>query len=236
LKSNKAYLIPFVFVLAAFLCINGIDCAETKGKKLSSKRYADPKGYFKIVPPAGWRVQGYPKDPRGKVAFIGPEANVDLRILVNAVDFSTTDELVTFCKGIEARTGLSTNIQRTKFGGRPAVKRSFEVKGRKLYVIDFLVGSIDHNIQFCAPANIYQKYLSLVTKSIETYEARAQAASEKVVAQHAVAKKLRLAQLMMEDGNYDLALVYIKEGLEISPKDTRLVKLKKQIESKRRKP
>jgi len=232
MKLNKGKIITSVFALTTLLCLTAAVCGQTKGGQLAAKRYVDPKGYFKIVPPEAWRVQEYPQDPRGKVAFIGPESNVDLRVLVNAVDFNTIDGLVAFCKDIEVRTGLSTNIKRTEFGGRPAVQRSFEAKGLKFYAIDFLVGSVDHNIQFGAPANAYQRYFSLASKTIETYEAIARAGSEKEVKQHALAKKLRLAQLMMDNGNYDLALDYIKEGLELSPQDTKLLELKKQVESK----
>jgi len=91
---------------------------------------------------------------------------------------------------------------------------------------------VDHNIQFSAPASSYQKYIPLITKSMETYEPVARTASDKEVLQHGVAKKLRLAQLMMDQGNYELSLDYIKEGLELSPQDAKLLELKKQVESK----
>lgn len=232
MKLNKSFCITPVFVLATILCLTAAVWGQTKGQ-LAAKRYVDPKSYFKIVPPEDWRIQKYPQDPRGKVAFIAPESSVELRVLVNAVDFSTTDELIKYCKDIEARTGLRTNIERTEFGGRQAVKRSFEAKGLKFYVIDFLVGSVDHNIQFSAPISSYQQYLPLITNSIETYEAIVRAASEKEVLQHEVAKKFRLTQLMMDQGHYELALDYIKEGLDLSPHDAKLLELKKQVESKR---
>ena len=231
MKLNKSLCITAVFAFATILCLTASLWGQTKGQ-LAAKRYVDPKGYFKIVPPGGWRIQEYPQDPRGKVAFIASESSVDLGVLVNAVDFSTTDALIKYCKDIEARTGLRTNIERTEFGGRQAVKRSFEAKGLKFYVIDFLVGSVDHNIQFAAPISSYKKYMPLITNSIETYEAIARAASEKEVLQHGIAKKLRLAQLMMDQVNYELALDYIKEGLELSPQDAKLLELKKQVESK----
>jgi hypothetical protein len=234
MKLTKSLNVIAVFALSAILFFGASVWGQTKGQ-LAPKRYVDPEGYFKIVPPDGWRIQEYPQDPRGKVAFIAPESNTDLRVLVNAVDFSTTDELIKFCKDIEARTGLSTNIEKTEFGGRQAVKRSFEAKGLKLYVIDFLIGSVDHNIQFAAPASSYQKHMPLILKSMETYEAIPRTASEKEILQHGVAKKLRLAQLMMDQGNYQLSLDYIKEGLELSPQDAKLLELKKQVESKIRK-
>ena len=232
--NEKRLLMTSFCIIAALLSLTTAVWGAPQGGQLAAKRYVDPKGYFMVVPPEGWRVQEYQQDVRGKVAFIGPESNVDLRILVNAVDFTTIDELIDFCMSIETRTGLSTNIQRAEFDGRPAVKRSFEVKGLKFYAIDFLIGSVDHNIQFGAPVDSYQKYLPLVTKSIETYEAIVRSASEKEISQHAVAKKIRLAQLMMENGNYDLALEYIKEGLEISPKNQTLLELKKEIERKKK--
>ena len=227
--NNRLLAVVAIAMLAGLMAISTI--GQAKGK-LASKQYLDPKGYFRIVQPDGWRVQEYPSDPRGKVAFMGPEANVDLRVLTNAVDFSTVDELITYCKGIESRTGLSTNIERIEFGGRPAVRRSFEAKGLKFYAIDFLVGAVDHNLMYGAPAAAYATYLPLAQVSMETYEAAARDTTSGDVTSHAVAKKLRLAQLMVDQGNFELALMYIKEGLEFSPQDAKLLELKRQVEIK----
>jgi hypothetical protein len=226
---DRLFVVFAITVLAVLAAIAAF--GQAKGK-LASKPYLDPKGYFRIVPPDGWRIQEYPSDPRGKVAFVGPEANVDLRVLTNAVGFNTVDELVTYCQGIESRTGLSTNIERIEFGGRPAVRRSFEAKGHKFYAIDFLVGAVDHNLMYGALAAAYATYLPLAQASMETYEAAARDTTSGDVTSHAVAKKLRLAQLMVDEGNYELALMYIKEGLEFSPQDARLLELKRQVEIK----
>jgi hypothetical protein len=230
MRSDVRNVFTCLLAVAALMFFNSFGIAQSQEGKLAAKRYVDPKGYFKIVPPDKWRVQEYPQDPRGKVAFLSPESNIDLRVLVNAVDFTTMDELVSFCKNVEKRTGLSTNVQKTEFGGRPVVKRSFEAKGMKCSMIDFLVGSVDHNIQFCSPPKLHQKYLPLVTKSMETYEAILKDLSKKDALDHFVAKKLRLAQLMMDNGNHDLARTYIKEGLEMAPRDTKLLELKEEID------
>lgn len=204
---------------------------ETGTGQLSKSRYSDPKGYFKIVPPDGWRIQEYPQDPRGKVAFIDPD-DFQLRILINAVDFSTVEELVAFCKDVEKRIGTSTNIEKITFGGRPAVRRTFQMKGHKLYYIDFLVGNVDHNIAYSAIQAKYEKYLPVVMKSIETYTPSQRDISDKDIIKHSVAKSLRLAQLMIENGNFDLAREFIKEGLALDPSNKDLLAIEKRLQTK----
>jgi len=232
----------FVWLMPIFLLFCGISnflCIESEGantaEQLSTTRYIDPKGYFKIVPPAGWKIQEFPQDTRGKVAFFAPETDVDLRVLVNAVDFSTIDKLIAFCKDVENRIGTTTNIEQITFCGRPAVRRTFQLKGRKFYYIDFLVGKVDHNIAYSASLSKYEKYLPVIMKSIETYGPNFREISNKEVVDHIIAKNARLAQLMINDGNFDLASEFIKEGLDLSPKDPELLKLKIQIEEKRKK-
>ena len=233
MKLTKGLNVTAVFALVTILCLTASVLGQTKGQ-LAAKRYVDPKGYFKIVPPDGWRIQEYPQDPRGKVAFISAD-DIQLRVLVNAVDFSTAEELVAFCKDVEKRIGTSTNIERITFGARSAVRRTAYWQGQKWYWIDFLVGKVDHNLQYAAPPSKYDKYLPIAMKSIETYEPIIKDVSEKEATNHFVAKKMRLAQLMIENGNLDLALEFVKEGLEASPNDSELLKLKKQIEDKRKK-
>jgi len=201
--------------------------------KLSGKQYADPKGFFKIIPPDGWKVTEYPQDPRGKVVFIGPEANVELRVLTNAVEITSVDQLVAFCKDVEKRLGFNTNIKKGEYFGRAGVQRSFTIKGIQVVAHDFLVGKVDHNLQFSAPQDKFQKYLPLATKSMETYEPVMKEMTGEDLKQHQVAKKLRLAQLMMEQKNYDMARGFVKEGLEVDPKNTDLLKLDEELKKKK---
>jgi hypothetical protein len=203
--------------------------AEPEGK-LSATRYVDPKGFFAIVPPAGWRLQEYPQDARGKVAFLGPDG-AELRVLVNVVDFTEIDTLVSRCKDMEARTGLKTNIEKTDFHGRQAVKRSYSAKGTKFVAFDLLIGKADHNLQYGAPHRVYDTYLAVATTSMETYEPSAKSTTDKDLVEHQTAKKIRLARLMIDQGNLDLALAYIKEGLEWTPGHEELLKLKEEAET-----
>lgn len=213
---------------------NSIWCTESNGaektrEKLSRTRYVHPKGYFKITPPQGWRIVEYPQDPRGKVAFIRAK-NVDLRVIARAADFDSFEGLLKLVKDIERRTGINTNIQKIFFLGRTAVKRNFIFKGYELLQIDLMEGNIKNNLQYCAPQGVYDKYLAVATKSMNTYETILRAVSAQDVQKHALAQNLRLAQLWLDKGDLNLALEFVREGLRIEPKNPDLLKLKRQIE------
>lgn len=228
-------ILSLVFIFTPFFLLN-ICSAEASDCKLSTKRYVDPKGYFKIVPPAGWSTQEYPQDPRGKVAFIGT-GNYELRVLTNSVDFKSFQELLDWCKTdgvakIKSLGAQDIKIEKITFDGRSAVKRTFEFRGQKYLMVDFLVGSIDHNLQFSASSSQYNSALEVAKKSMDTYEPILKNISGKEANKHVVAKKYRLGQLMIQNENYDLALEFVKEGLEISPTDPKLLELKKELENK----
>jgi len=193
---------------------------------LSPNQYTDPKGYFKIFPPKGWKLQEYPNDPRGKVAFLAPDGKTDLRVLVNSVDFTTIDDLVAFCRSVEKKIGVETNIERFSFDGRKAVRRTFEYRGTKFLYIDFLIGDVDHNIAYSSPKTKYISYLNTIKQSMDTYEPFVMNLSEREGVEHLVAKKKRLAQLMIDVGNYSKAIEFVDEGLEVQPDNEELLALR----------
>jgi hypothetical protein len=198
-------------------------------QQLSRERYSDPNGFFKITPPKGWRIKGYPEDPRGKVAFIGP-SGVELRVLSKVVDYETFEDRVEELKNIEKQMGIDTNIERITFLGKPAIRRSFTIKGISVLFIDLFEGNITHNIMYSAKKGKYDKYLALATTSMNTYETVPRDASPEEAKKHALAHKLRLAQLFFELGDLDSSLEFVKEGLEIDPDNPALLELKKKIE------
>lgn len=204
--------------------------ATANPEKLADQLYADPKGYFRIAYPDGWEVQEYPDDSRGKVAFTCPDdSSVDLRVLVNVVDYSSVDRLLEELKEKESQLGVDTGIEQTTFDGRPAIKRSFDIQGSHVLMLDFLVGNVAHNLMYTAPSGDYDSYLPVVKKAMETYQPIGKAVGKTDAKQSAVAKCLRLAELMLESGNLGLASGYVDEGLKLSPKNQKLLELRKQI-------
>jgi hypothetical protein len=236
MKTMKRRLTKGTLTLSALVCLASVCWAQSPSVQLADKRYNDPKGYFTVVPPAGWRIQEYPDDVRGKVALLAPDGNIDLRVLVNAVDFSTIDELLDFCRSTEKRLGVTMKIEKFDFHGRQAVRRSFEIRGQRFLYVDFLIGKVDHNLAYGAPPSKYDLYLPVVLKSMETYEPILKEAGDKESLDHLVAKKLRLGRLMLEAGRADLALEYVREGLTIAPENQELLKLKQEVDWRFKKP
>jgi len=199
-------------------------------EELASEPYVDPKGFFAIVPPKGWSVQEDPDDPRGKVAFNGPEMNLALRVLVQGVEFDQFEELVEGCRRVEERMGLDTGIEEITFQGRRAVQRSYTYQGVRFLSVDFIEGHVDHNIQYSARGDTFDQYLSLALKSRETYESMLRDVSPEEARKHDVAQKLRLAQLALEMNNRDLARQYVEAGLAIEPDNAELLTLQQKLQ------
>ena len=82
---------------------------------------------------------------------------------------------------------------------------------------------------YSASPRKFGKYISLAQESIDTYEPTLRGVSPEDVKKHAIAHSLRLSQIFFEQGNYDLALEFINEGLEVEPNNANLLELKKII-------
>ena len=140
--SKKILLMVFLLNLILSIFISGYAETEKKEEMLANTPYVDPKGFFKIVPPAGWKIQEYPEDPRGKVAFMAPEREVEFRIMASVKDFSSFEDLyqttLENTKDIKNRFGINVDIQKTTFLGRQAIKRNWAWKAQKFFAIEFM--------------------------------------------------------------------------------------------------
>jgi len=221
-----------ILTLVVILCLASVSWAKIQQDDLAEKRYADPNGYFRVMPPAEWTIQEYPNDIRGKVAFMAPDPNIEFRILVNAVDFDTMHELLESCRRPETRLGVSMNIEKFDFYGRQAVRRSFKLGGHRFLYVDFLIGKLAHNLAYSSPLGKYDLHLSTVRKSMATYEPILKELDDTVSVDHLVARKLRLGRLMLEIARVDLALDYVREGLALAPENKELLKLKQEVGSR----
>lgn len=221
-------LVVWVLMFGISERVHGI--VESREGRLQPALYTDPKGYFTIVPPEGWRIEEYPQDPRAKVTFIAPEPGVDFRVLVNMVDFEGIEGLVSYCEQAEGRIGTDTHIRTVLACGVPAVRRTFSFHGLQVYVTDLIVGRADHNLQYGALPDKYEKYLPVVRKSMETYRPLYHDFTDEEQVAHTVAKTMRLVQAMRASGRLHLALEELDKGLELSPTNRDFLRLKGEIQ------
>jgi len=200
--------------------------------------YVDPNGFFQIVPPPGWRIQKYPQDPRGKVAFMAPGNQEDLRVLAKVVDIHDYDGLVQSLKTIEKQLGLQTNIEPVIFNGLPAFKRvaTISMQGaiQKILWIDLLIAGVSHNLQYGAPPSTFDKHYETAWHSMLTYEPlkRENVSSPEQATKHEAAKWTRLAQIALGMGKTQAARDAVSAGLEADPDNAELKRLKQRLEKR----
>ena len=166
-RKSFACLLILLIIFACQLSENAF--GQDEPAKLSKTKYIDPNEFFNIVPPSGWKVQNYPDDPRGKVAFFGPN-DVELRILAKGLDHSSFDKMLEELKDIEKQISTNTNIKQIEFSGVKAIEREFIIKGIKVYFIDFMIGNISHNLMYSAQPSKFAEYKNIAYLSFLTYE------------------------------------------------------------------
>lgn len=205
---------------------------------LAPQVYIDPKGFFKIAPPQGWRIQEYPQDLRGKVAFIARGNQIDLRVLAKTVEIPDYDGLIKNLKDVEKQVGVSTNIEPYVFNGMPAVKRvaTVTMQGvtQKLLWIDLLINDVSHNLQYGSLPNLFDKHYETAWQSMLTYEPLKQekSASPEEARKHEAAKWIRLARLALEMSKTQTAKDAVSAGLEADPENAELKQLRTELDKR----
>lgn len=205
------------------------------GNDLALNPYVDPKGYFKITPPKGWKTDEYPTDSRGKVAFSKTEGSqlVEIRVLVQVTQVTDFQEFARKLKSNVANLGVQAEWQVTMFSGLPSVRSTMTVSAQgitnKFMNLRFLDGNIYHDLQFASPPALFDKYQDLVSRVVASYQIvkRPSGGDDSALAKRQQAEKyLRLAQIAIELGDKKNAAVYVAEGLKIDPENKELQKLR----------
>lgn len=242
--QKRKFILITIFL---FLIPTVFSCDKKKDQKLEDSQsnqteiinseYTDPNGYFIIEPPSRWKIQKYPKDPRGKVAFFAPEKQIELRVLAKAADSSIPnfEALIKKSKDNEAKMGIPMNIEPIVFNEMPAMKRealiSMQGSTNKYLVIDILIDGVLHNLQYGGSPEKYDKYYDIAWKSMLTYKPLKQKnqPSPEDIRKHEVAKWSRLAKIALKMGNTKAAKEAISAGLKAYPKNSELLQLELEL-------
>jgi hypothetical protein len=242
MKNSKcfSFILLHLLILPSTFSLDLREAHSFQKQTLSAQAYVDPKGFFTIFPPSGWRVWEYPKDPRGKVAFIHPDINnLDLRIIAQAAGYSSFEELAENtemrAKQIRPQLNAQVSIQRTSLGDAPALRITVTIPGQlKQLQFQFLRGGMYYNIAYGAPIYAYEDFLTIVTQSIATFEPTLRDVTQKNVIRHQVSGKVRRATLLIQMGKLEDALKAVNEGLQIAPSNSKLKELKRLIEKSKK--
>lgn len=203
---------------------------ERKNNVLEDNLYKDPNGYFSILPPFEWKAENYPDDPRGKVAFFGPE-KIELRILAKGVDYDNFDKMYSVILNIEKSNNIKSSKEKIIFCDKTALKRVLTYGSLKIMFIDVMIGNVSHNIMYSAQPAIFDKYLILIWSSLNTYDPILKGVTPDEMKQHSIAKCIRLSKIFIENKNYNLAMDFVMQGLLEDENNFELIELKKSIES-----
>jgi hypothetical protein len=205
---------------------------------LADKPYADPNGYFKITPPKAWKIETYPSEPRGKVAFSTTEGSqvVEIRVLVQVTQVTDFQEFVRKLKSNAANLGVQPEWQVMMFADLPAIRSTMTYSAggtsNKFMNLRFLDGNIYHDIQFASLPALFDKYQDVVSKVVATYEIVKRPSEDPggaTAKQQQAAKYLRLAQVALEMGDKKSAIAYVDEGLKNDPENRELLRLKESL-------
>lgn len=204
---------------------------------LSGSVYADPKNYFKIVPPNGWSIREYPEDPRGKVDFdVTPGTMAaQLKVIAGASPYASFEALKkdveVQVRRMQERFGATIDVQTISVDGEPAVRALLQIPGKlKQLNLQYLRGKTHCTFAFGARPDVFEKYESMVSMSIDSFQAIPREWSKEEAARFVVAGAIRRATLYVQMGRKDWAIVAIEEGLAQSPNNPELVQLRRDVQ------
>lgn len=140
---------------------------------LEKPPYIDPRKGFSIAPPHGWRM-----DPTGQggyfdITFRGP-GSLELNALAEEVDYTEFAILRRRIERKEMDVGLKMHIEEREFNDMPAIYRTMRLETQRLHMIDFLADGQAHHILFAAPHDLFDQYLPVMLKFMNSYAPRAQ--------------------------------------------------------------
>ena len=237
MKPTKARSAAFIYLIG-FSLLFIVNLAEGAGDKLSEKQYVDPKGYFKILPPAGWQPEEFRNDPRGKVKFVrSSPSGTMMQVIAQASPFQNLKELLEDSERAGARLkqkyAASVVIEKAAFAEVQAMRFTFEIPNKlKQIQVQFILEGIHYTIAYGAPPNSYEQFLPLALASFETFEPVLKKTSKGDSIKHVVASKLRTAKNLIQLGQSEYALTIINEGLSLDQNNKDLLELKKSITGK----
>ena len=213
-------------------------------QELATVLYSDPKSFFEIRPPAGWSINEYLDDPRGKVDFRIPptgdwrQSGAELKVIasLNAPGRDITAaraEIEGSAERLRVRLGASIEVTETTVLGVPAVRMRINIPGKlQLEAHEVIIKPNRYNFTFGAPPHRYDQYHAIAMQSIETLLPILRDLPKGEATRHLVASHIRLAELYLQMGQPAWALEIVDGGLQLDSGNERLLQMKSDLENR----
>jgi len=138
-------------------------------------RYAEPADRFAVTVPASWTVSSRPADRPGEMAFFvfrGPD-ELELWIRLADVGYDRFEEMA---DDIRSQTNLlgvaEMEPEIVQLGNGFALRRRIGWIRHETLLVDLLVGTTNHHLQFAAPKGRLDAALPLFERILGSYEVR----------------------------------------------------------------
>ena len=225
-RKNTLIIIVFFwslfFGLSANLKISEGSESIPKNKILLGNEYVDPKGFFKIRPPAGWQISEYIDDPRGKTDFNSSpnKPRAQLKIIGMASPFSNYEKFIhdseMQCERLKSQYkqyNVSITTEKTTFADVPAFKVYFTIPNNlNQMTIGFLMGKNYYSLLFGAPPDLYKEFFSVAMISFESFEPILKNVTEDEVVKHNAQFKIEDCNARDSNGTERICTYYYKRG------------------------
>ncbi|MCF7838284.1 MAG: hypothetical protein K9N49_06605 [Candidatus Marinimicrobia bacterium] len=144
------------------------DVAQDLILGLTAPRFEDPRGFFSIVPPAGFAVTTYEPDSGYNLACRGPYG-LELTVVASPVEYNSFPTLLRRVRMREQDLGIEMNITTNQFAGYDAVWRRTQLHASQVITIDFVRNNVGHNLQLNLPNAYAERFEPILMRHAETY-------------------------------------------------------------------
>ncbi len=214
----------FLFIFFVMLLPGNL---QSKGTKSEAKIFKDKKnGYFMFIPPQGWTTKHY-RDPRTKVMFSHPRIRgLFIRLIVREAPGENYSRMVSQDKKMARQLkskGISCEVKENVINGLRCSEIFAKLPNKSITMLrKFISGGLHFNIQYQAPNKTqFNKLRDKAMNSLDTITIlKVSTGNKKKARDQQIANRIRLAELLVEQGAVKQAKQVLKEAQKEFPKST----------------
>jgi hypothetical protein len=136
---------------------------------LADPPYVDPAERFSLVPPSGWIAQPRTEGALYDISF-SSAGRAGLSIVATPVEYNELRDLYRDIRRREQSFSISTHLETTRFGDRPAIRRTAQLQGRRLMSYDFVENHVAYHLLLEIPDDYAKDYEFALGEVLKTFK------------------------------------------------------------------